>query len=305
MLPNRLKNKSKPPTFTIRRPPFNTTLVRQIARQHLTHFNNVFWVSEHSFRLVRQSFSKISMPTPGPGIHGVFEDAVTWKGAVDEFRVWARQHVLISAASLLEVYIQSAATAALASTPELVDRSLAGTHGLVFIKYPKREPKYLKKLIASSVDEMTSGSWKDRFAATSRVFGTLPTELTNLTKALQSIQDRRNRIAHSYGVGGELRKTPWEPIEAIAVAPSHIISAITDVSSAIKLADDKVFSPQIGAYEILHEYHVWLRSNRNATHQMVSGTLQSEFRNHIGKAFGATPGADYIKEMIAYYDALL
>ena len=48
------------------------------------------------------------MPTPGPGVHGCFGTNEEWQDAVDEFRIWRRQHVLVSAASLLEVYVKFA-----------------------------------------------------------------------------------------------------------------------------------------------------------------------------------------------------
>jgi hypothetical protein len=307
MTPNQLKRNAAPIVthFSVGRPPFGTTLARQITKQHLTNFNNVFWVSEHSFRLVRQSFDKIKQPTPGPGVHGTFENDSAWKGGVDEFRIWARQHVLISAASLLEVYIQSAATAALSATPELIDRSLTGVHGFNFIKHPEKAPPRLKTMVSDRAKSMTHGLWNERLSMMSQVFGKLPPALLALSKDLQGVQDRRNRIAHSYGFGGELRKTPWEPIQAIQVSPSQLVAAIKLVSSAIRLADEEVFGPHIGAYEILHEYHVWLTNNKNAHHLKVSGWLQPEFRNHIGRAFGQSPGANYIKQMIAHYDSIV
>jgi hypothetical protein len=231
--------------FDPARIPFDTTLARQIAKQHLSNFNNVFWVSERSFKLLRGSYTRVQMPTPGPGVHGYFKDESEWQAGADEFRTWTRQHVLISAASLLEVYIQSAATAALSASPELVDRSLRGTSGMVFIKFPDRAPKYIRDLIKTRVDSLTTGLWKDRFQRMALIFGQLPPALLELEKPLQSVQDRRNRIAHSYGIGGELRRTPWEPITAIHVAPSQLVDSIKLVSKAISLADTKVFSPHI------------------------------------------------------------
>lgn len=291
-------------TFHPRRVPFSTTLARQIARQHLTHFNNVLWVAEHSFKLVRKAYPQLKMPTPGPGVHGYFKDSTEWEKGSDEFRNWTRQHVLISAASLLEVYVQSAATAALSAKPELVDRSLENVDGIAFIKHPGKVPLHFSKLVSGRVDGLTKGLWVDRFRRMSQTFGALPSALLALTKDLQSIQDQRNRIAHSYGVAGELRRTPWQPLEAITVLPARLVAAITSVSSAIKHIDDDVLGPHIGAYEILHEYDVWSKKEKDIGRLRVSGSLPSVFRDHVGRAFGQSPGSTYVKQMIAYYEKI-
>jgi hypothetical protein len=290
--------------FSHKRLPFGTSLARQIARQHLSNFNNVFWVSHHSFRLIRQSFSDLNIPAPGPGIHGSFTAEGEWEKGADELRIWTRQHILISAASLLEVYVLSAATAALSATPELIDKSLTGVDGIRFIKHPESTPAYLKGIIETRVDGFTHGLWRDRLLRMSLIFGALPGDLLSLSRELQTLQDRRNRIAHSYGIGGELRKTPWEPLQAITVTPAQIIAAIKVVSAAIRLLDERVFATQIGAFEILHEFDIWTKRNKNAGRWRVSGRLPLEFRLHIGRAFGQTPGMKYIKGMVRYYDSL-
>lgn len=291
-------------TFSIDHVPFGTTLARQIAKQHLDNFNNVFWVGERSFSNTRKSYAHITMPTPGPGVHGYFPDEKAWQVGVDEFRIWSRQHVLISAASLLEVYVQSAATAALSSRPELVDRALLGLSGVKFVKHPDKAPKHLKELIETRVSGMTHGPWTDRFHRMGLTFGALPVELVALSTTLQTLQTRRNRIAHSYGYGGELRKTPWEPLQAIEVTAGQIVSAIKDVSSAIRIMDNEVFGPEIGGYEIIHEFHVWSKKHKSFNKSLVSGMLLGEFRDHIGKAFGNSPGATYFKGMHTYYSSL-
>lgn len=236
--------------FDARKPVFDTTLARQIAKQHLNNFNNVFWVAEHSYKEMRKSFAAIRFPTPGPGVHGHLPDQPSWQNGVDEFRVWTRQHVLISAASLLEVYVEGAATVALSSQPRLVDRAIS-SEGIEFLKHPERAPKHLENIIKDRVSGFTHGLWKDRILNLSLVFGALPQSLLDMTPQLQSIQDRRNRIAHSYGLGGELRRTPWQPIQAITVSPSQISDAIKVVSAAIKIINDNIFLGATGAYDLL------------------------------------------------------
>lgn len=289
--------------FDARKPVFDTTLARQIAKQHLSNFNNVFWVAEHSYKSIRQSFGSIRFPKPGPGVHGFFADEAGWQGAVDEFRVWTRQHVLISAASLLEVYVEGAATVALSSHPSLIDRAIS-IEGIEFLKHPERRPKHLEGLIKDRVNGFTHGLWKDRLLNLSLIFGALPQSLLDMTTQLQSIQDRRNRIAHSYGLGGELRRTPWQPIQAITVTPGQISDAIKIVSSAIRIMDESIFLSATGAYDLLHELDVWMKKNPDASRLDALGEVPGAFSKHVGDSFGRSPGRNYCKEMYEFYSRL-
>ena len=136
------------------------------------------------------------------------------------------------------------------------------------------------------------------------LLGKLPDQLLRLESDLQSMQSMRNRIAHSYGMNGELRRTPWEETRVIEVPPSRIESVTKDVSMAIQLLDRLVFGPTVGGYEMLHEYSVWLRREEKSGRPVTFQNRENAFRNHIGKAFGSTPGRNYIEPMIRYYDGL-
>ena len=118
------------------------------------------------------------------------------------------------------------------------------------------------------------------------------------------MQTMRNKIAHSYGMNGELRRTPWEEARIIDVPPGRIDTVTKVVSSAIQLLDSGVFGRLVGGYEMLHEYSVWLRSQTKSGHRITFQNCESAFRDHIGKAFGSTPGRNYIEPMIKYYDDL-
>jgi hypothetical protein len=195
------------------------------------------------------------MPS-GVGAHGCYGNTISWSAAVDEQRLWVRQHVLVSAASLLEVYLASAIAAALWASPELADRSLSGVSDVELIKFPERAPG-LDKLIRRHVKNMLQDQWHIRFRQMAVVFGKLPLGLTSLTTRLQALQDKRNRIAHAFALNSStLRKTPWEPLNSMQLVLADAEEALKCVSSAIREADVKVFGSVIGGYELLHEYEV-------------------------------------------------
>lgn len=289
-------------TFHLRTLPFGTTLSRQIAKQHLSRFNNVFWVGERSFRHLKSAYKEISFPAPGPGIHGVFASDQEWEEATDEYHAWMRHHILISAASLLEVYVKSASTTAVTAKPELVDRSFAGVDGFRFVKDNPPLPKHLAKLTESVTTGFVDGTWEERLRRIGRVFGAIPAALNGLAPNLQNIQTKRNKISHQFGNELKNRRTPWDAFKFIEVGPKEIIDGITSISTVIKIMDVEIFGPAIGGHEVLHEYHVWSKKQRNFHHLYVSGRLSSAFRDHIGGVYGAALGTDYIDGMINYYN---
>ena len=172
-------------TFHLKQLPFGTTLARQIARQHLTRFNNVYWVAERSARYLRGAHPHIHFPAPSPGVHGIFTEP-QWEKAADEHHAWVRQHVLVSAASLLEVYVRAAAVSAVTARPELIDKTYHGVDGFSFIK-SNTTPRPLKDLIEAVTGGFIFGPWTDRFRRLARVFGAIPQPLLDLTQTLQSI----------------------------------------------------------------------------------------------------------------------
>jgi hypothetical protein len=293
----------KVPAFNPKQSPIkSTTLARQVARQNLTTLNNALWVTENSYPLVKSSFSSITMPT-GPTAHGCFGSEPQWTAAVDEQHLWVRQHVLVSAASLLEVYLTTAISAALWASPEYANRSLSGVSEVALIKFPERAPG-LEKLIEKHVKAMVTGEWIIRFRQMAIIFGKLPTKLEALTVRLQNLQDKRNRIAHGFGQSTKaIRRTPWAPSDAIALQVSDVEESLTCVGAAIREADVHIFSPLIGGYEFLYEYDTWLKGLVDPFTRPSPDLYQRSFRKHISTKFGTGPGKKYYQSLIRYYDA--
>lgn len=283
--------------------PFGTSLARQVARQNLTRFNNIFWVAERARKHIRGGFSSISFPAPAPGIHGVFNSEDEWFHAADQFRDWTRQHVLISAASLLEVYLYSITRTALQANPELLDRSLTGVDGYRFVLEKATPPRGWIKYIDGHVDSFVTGLWKDRLRRLEIVFGTLPTTLTALEGDLQSIQNKRNRIAHQFGEHAR-RNVPWADVSHVPVGAKDCEKAIKSVSAFIAESDTNVFAQLVGGHEVLALYHEWSRKEPNLNRYKVAGTCASKFCDYVGGLASKGIGKRYAKSIIAYYDSL-
>lgn len=283
--------------------PFGTSLARQVAKQNLTRFNNVFWVSERARKYLRAGFASISFPAVGPGVHGVFNTAGEWERAADEFRDWTRQHVLISAASLLEIYLKSITTTALEVNPELIDRSLTGIDGYSFALKKAVPPEGWKKSIDGRVDGFVTGIWRDRIRRLEIVFGKLPTKLTTLEAELQKIQNKRNRIAHQFGAEAP-RSVPWDAVSHVSVGAKDCETAIKIVSAFIVEADTNVFARLVGAHEVLALYHGWSQKEPSVGRYRVLGTRATAFCDYVGRLAGRGIGKDYAQAIIHYYDSL-
>ena len=296
---NRVASMPQLPTTS----PFGTSLARQVARQNLTRFNNVFWVAERARKHIRAGYSSIRFPPVTVGVHGVFNSASEWESAADEFRDWTRQHVLISAASLLEVYLSSIAQTALQAKPELLDRSLIGVDGYSFLLGKQSPPEGWKSSVVSAVESFTKGLWKHRFRHMEVVFGKLPEKLLALEPELQKIQNKRNRIAHKFGSDAD-RSVPWAEIAHVVVGAKDCDKAIRTVSAFIAEADSNVFAPLVGAHEVLAVYHEWSLKEPNFGRYRAMGTRASNFCDHVGQLNGAALGKAYAQAIIDYHDAL-
>ncbi|WP_146208006.1 hypothetical protein [Azospirillum sp. TSH64] len=233
----------------------------------------------------------------------MFASSADWESAADEFRDWTRQHVLLSAASLLEVYLKSISTTALQAKPELTDRSLTNVDGYRFVLKKAKPPSNWKKALDSQVNEFVTGLWADRFRQLEIVFGKLPEKLKVLEPALQNIQNKRNRIAHQFGVDAP-RNAPWDNISHVSVGAKDCESAIKTVSEFISEADTNVFGHIVGSHEVLAIYHHWAQKEPNINQYKVSGSCAAKFCDYVGQLSGRGIGKDYVQEVIEYYESL-
>jgi hypothetical protein len=241
------------------------------------------------------------MPT-GVTEHGCFGSEKQWSDAAVEQHLWVRQHILVSAASLLEVYLTTAISESLWASPEYADRSLTGVREIELIKFSERAPR-LEKIIQKLVKGIVAGEWIQRTRQMAITFGKLPSRLTALVPRLQALQDKRNRIAHEFGRSSkELRRTPWAPIETIKLEVSDVEEALTIVSETIREADVHVFGPLIGGYEFLYEYHTWLNGFDSQFTKPEPGLREPYFRKHIADKFGNGPNKKYYLSLIRYYE---
>lgn len=211
--------------------------------------------------------------------------------------------MLISAASLLEVYIKSITTTALQANPELLDRSLSRIDGYAFILGKATPPDGWKKSVEAVVDSFITGLWKHRFRRLEVVFGKLPTKLTALEPDLQKIQNKRNRIAHQFGADSN-RSVPWDAVTHVVVGAKDCENAIKTVSAFIAEADTNVFGALVGAHEVLALYHDWSRKEPNLGRYRVMGIRATVFCDHIGRLNGNGIGRDYAQAIIDHYDTL-
>jgi hypothetical protein len=279
----------------------NSTLARQVTRHNLTLLNNAFWVTEHSQPVLMGSFHSISFPS-GPTDHGCFGSEEQWKKGVEDQTRWVRQHVLVSAASLLETYLRTVIEAALWAHPEYVDRSATGVKEIEWIKFPERRPE-IKSLIQQRVKVVLHGVWAQRFRQLEILFGIVPPALTDLSSNLQRVQDQRNDIAHYFGERAKSsRPTPWHPSSPVILSTAKVEEALTDIGRAVQVADQEMFKPLIGGYELLVEYHRWLIAQTDPFAQTSPDKRQRAFRKHVIGKLGSGPGKPYILSLIDYYD---
>ena len=291
---------SSPSKFAPDYLPFETTLARQIVRQHLNHLNTVFWLGQSSTHVVNSSYTAVV--ANNPGVKGHFKNATLWQSATQDFDTWSRQNAVISAASMLEVYIVSAGLTVFQAMPELLDRSLLGTDSVHLLKNPDTLSTSFRKTMKDRAESFTKGRWTDRLQRLRMAFGKIPATVEAEVSHLQQLQDLRNKIAHKFGHDGEtLRRTPWEPVKAIKPTDAKIISYFRVVDVVTAELDKHVFGPLTGGYEIVSEYDMWRRKTGSKSSSINTLTEPNDFKNYIGQVFGRSPSKEYIRSMIQYY----
>lgn len=291
-------------TLSLTALPFGTTLARQMAKQNLTRFNHAFWVGERGYDHLSGGFSDIAFPPQTPASHGIYKSEADWIAGVKEHRIWTRQYVLVSAASLLEVYLVSATTAALRAQPGLVDATLTGQDGYLYLMGKKPTPTGWNKALKDRVATFTKGLWTNRLKNLEAVFGPLPAKANALEPTLQKLQNARNDIAHEFGLDGPPRSAQWQAITHIEPSFSDCDTAIKAVSALIAAIDKPVFGARIGGHELLYQYHLWAQSNPEVRSWHVAGKAANLFRDHVGSLTSAPLGADYVKAIANYYHRL-
>ncbi len=291
-------------SLTLTKLPFGTTLARQMAKQNLTRFNHVFWVGERGYDHLEAGFPNIVFPPYAPDLHGLYTSDADWRAAVAEHQIWTRQYILVSAASLLEVYLSSAARSALTAHPELIDSVWSGMDGYLFVMGKQAPPTGWNRKLKDKVATFTKGLWVNRLAQLAAVFGPLPAKAMALEPALQKLQDTRNDIAHEVGLDGPTRLAQWEPLKHIELTREDCETAIKVVSAFIAAVDKPVFGPLIGGHEILFQYHLWAQSEPKASSWHVAGRAAGLFRDHIGGMTSTALGASYATSIANYYHKL-
>ncbi|HEY8608924.1 MAG TPA: hypothetical protein VIM12_17555 [Noviherbaspirillum sp.] len=292
--------KPSPTKFDPKFLPFDTTLARQIVRQHLSHLNNVFWFGQSSKGVATGAYATVLATVPGAADR--FKDNAAWGTAANDFDIWLRQNAVISTASMLEVYVVSAGLTVFQAMPELIDRSLLDKDSVHLLKNPALLTKPFRKHMKDRAESFTKGRWSDRLQRLEMAFGTVPANVKAEIQNLQQLQDLRNRIAHKYGHDGEtLRRAPWEPVNAIKPTDAVIVKYLKLVDDVTSELDRHVFGPLVGGYEIVFEYDAWKAKAGMGAHLDGKPNELDEFKAYIGRVFGRSPSKSYIRSMMDYY----
>ena len=160
--------------------PFRTNLIRQITKQHLTHINDVYSIYRNTSSVLRDHFPNLATAKSGPYIRNILQKKEDWEAGVDNFGIWLRQNTILSAASILEVYIVSACTVVFSACPELIDRSLLGINSVSFIKHADHLPNGFRRMIKRRSEESTKGQWSDRIRKLEMEIGCVPPRVLGL-----------------------------------------------------------------------------------------------------------------------------
>ena len=271
-----------------------------IFKKHHTELNHLYWsnaaAATHAIfsaaKAVKTDLISSLLKVPSVNAHRMNFTVEDWRGKFKEFENWTRLNALMALTGYFETYLYSAATLALISDPGLLISSTRAVDGISLVKrkvLPDLEPH---------VQSLTKGPWSSRLKAYKLLFGRVPTVMENSAKELETMQNLRNGVGHSFGRTIKDYRNPilMKPLLAQRLSEDRLQKWLGIVDDCVNDIEEQLRVDHIGAIEVLLNYHAWDKKYP-AGHR----TEEREFRERFPDAQGSPPKQRYFKESIAYY----
>lgn len=183
---------------------------------------------------------------------------------------WHRLLTLVIMTSAFERYLTAVATTAIASDPVLTPGFPKKIDGLILAKYRLQAGE-------RSTEPLTKGEWSSRLAAFRKYFGTVPAALSSNEGTLETMRNKRNQVAHSFGLDTSsipahaailfgARRPITANFDSISVSEETITKWLGIIDASAAAIDDYLLPNFIGGYELAAMSIEWIR-DRDALYE--------------------------------------
>lgn len=303
--------------FEIENTPFEHSFAHQLFRKHFTEINKVYWANfvvestvleqVGNYRKSHTQDKPIDFFQVDEADKRKLENSFDeWLSNYTNFSNMTRQNMILSLCSILEIYLKSITLLAIEARPGVIFGDQGDIKGSKLLKHSDTYADSDKNnLFHRYVKLICEGDWPSRVREYKKLFGCVPDalQLKNNVQDLETMRKLRNRIAHQFGRDESEKKVlvTLNVRPAEVVEPEDFIKYLDLVGKVEEAIDDHLYFSFIGSYEVLRFYH---EHNRKKT--TTSDILERAkwLRKEIQPHFTKSPGTDYCKGLIAYYNSL-
>lgn len=279
------------------------TWAYRLFKSHHTQLNSLYWSHIPALRYVFAATKGQKRDAPATSLLTLpVEDATRinislgdWGKHYNDFDNWVRLNALVAITGYLEVYLKTATRLALESDPGMLVGVKHGIDGVVALK---QTPKYS---FADSVVGCVKGTWHERIAQYSRLFGQAPAIFHSNIRELERLRSIRNGVTHSFGRATddydslfEVRPKPFKKVTEERLKQTlHLADKIAQA------VDNHLGTQHIGAYEALYFYHQWDKAYSKGDKTEAKALAQL-----MGALHGRAKNIRYFEDLITYYNGL-
>lgn len=257
---------------------FSKTLAFYQFKRDFTTVNDYYWGTGSSLQAVAGRVRHMQMNEDFHALLGLTQRIYAkplghtperYAAKLSVSKRWHRLLTLVIMTSAFERYLTAVATIAIASDPVLTPGFPKKIDGLILAKHRLQTGE-------RPTDPLTKGEWSSRLAAFRRYFGAVPSALSSNESALETMRNKRNQVAHSFGLDtssmpaqaamliGARKSTP--NFDSISVSEETITKWLGVIDVSASAIDDYLLPNFIGGYELAAISIEWIR-DRDALYE--------------------------------------
>ncbi|QII00243.1 hypothetical protein BH92_10465 [Rhodococcoides fascians A21d2] len=288
---------------------FGSTFAYRAFRSQFTELNRQYWGGKPSELFAKRFLAEHDGTDTLDSALGV--SSADWRRvghSIDDYRsayashnTWRTLSTLILLTSSFEQYIDSVARLAAMSDPLLSPGFPKRLDGTMLLKYHHSLP--------TDSSSITKGEWSGRISTYRCFFTHVPDILCQAEGELEKIRRMRNKIAHQFGLDDE--KFPvLRDIQPERLSENRLTKWFEVVDGCAGAIERHLRTDFIGDFDTIRLYAEWTQNpGRTAAMTGIApdariNTAWRSFSKLLGGYTGHTPGYQYCRSLISFYNAV-
>lgn len=222
-----------------------------------------------------------------------------WSDNYNKLGNWFRLGLLLSLNSYFETYLSAIIKECIDSDPGLL---FGLSHEIDGVLMLKGQQKIKKDEIANKIKNCTKGTWSQRVANMTNLFGPLPQFSGHVVSRLDKLRIIRNKVGHAFGrdiskaqkynevTSQEMQKLSIESFNKYHIMITHLVQDL----------DTYLMSHHIGNYEPLFHYHMICTQFGT----LNKGEKMVRLKKSLGRDKNVFYSKDFCRGVVMHYEQL-